>query len=474
MMAATNTLTLKVLLLENNPADAMYTQQVLKKENNRIEFFCATNKREYIWALNKFFPDIILFENCLPEFTATDALEIYNEHNPPFILVTGNLSEEQAINIVKKGADDYILKNRMARLSLAIESALKNHKVKNDLRNYNYLLNQAVIVSVMDKDGLIIDVNESFCELSGYEAAELIGRPHPVYRRYHSHAYFKKIWAIISSGKIWKGELHAKGKTNVDFWVETTIVPFLNDRKEVYQYVTVSKNITERKKLQARIAAQQQDQKLKLAATILSVQEKERNYVGQELHDNINQILVGIKLLLSSLMKGSGDVEEFIGLCHDKIGTAIEENRRIARVLITPAFEEDNLLEQLESLFDSMLTVAGIHVHMNHAFFDESSMNKNQKLAIYRVAQEQCTNIIKYAGASNVFVQISTAERLFTMTISDDGNGIKENQKIKGIGLRNIAFRMATFKGNSRIISSPHEGFTLEIEMPLKKEAVHH
>jgi two-component system, NarL family, sensor histidine kinase UhpB len=472
-MAAT-TLTLKVLMLENNPADAIHIQQVLKDENSRIEFFCATNKREYTWALNKFFPDIILFENCLPNFTATEALEIYNEHNPPFILVTGILSEEQAIRIVKKGADDYILKNGLARLPLAIEAAIKKHELKNELRNYNYLLNQAVIVSVMDTNGLIIDVNESFCELSGYEATELIGRPHPVYKRYHPTSYFKKIWTTISNGKIWKGELHAKGKTNDDFWVDTTIVPFLDHRKEVYQYVTVSKNVTERKKLQARIAAQHHDQKLKLAATILSVQEKERNYVGQELHDNINQILVGIKILLSSIIKGTGDSEEFIKLCHDKVGTAIEENRKIARVLITPAFEEDSLLEQLNALFDSMLTVAGINVHMDPLFFNETLLDKNQKLAIYRVAQEQCTNIIKYAHASNVFVQITTAEKTFSMSMSDDGAGIKESQKIKGIGLRNIAFRMATFKGSSRIISSPHEGFTLEIEMPLKREAVHH
>ena len=466
-------LTVRILMLENSPSDVKYIQQLLIQENNNLEFFCAVDKKSCLEGIINFAPDIILFENCIPQFSAAEALQLLQKArvNIPFILVTGILSEAEAIDLVKQGADDYILKKSMARLPLAVEAAIKHRNTAKEAGNLKYALNQAAIISVMDQAGLITDVNEHFCNMSGFTASELIGKPHQLYNsgRY-SKIYFSQLWAILREGKVWKGELHGKGNLGTEFWVDTTIVPFLDNKNQPCQYIAISKDITARKKLQAKILNQQKDQKLKIAATALEAQEKERNHIGQELHDNINQILVGIKILLAAMMKGQRTGAEFLKMCYENIGVAIEENRKIARILITPAFAEDNLLEQLIRLFDSMLAITGLTIHKDTHGFNEVLLSRDQKLAIYRVAQEQCTNIVKYAAAKNVFISISTLQGVFNMTIEDDGIGIKDPQVAKGVGLRNIAFRMAAFNGSSHTSSLPGVGFTLKIEIPLKKE----
>ena len=109
-------------MLEDSEADAEIVQRLLKKQHQDFEFMLAMDKNSYLRALDVFQPDVILADNSLPQFNATEALEIINQRAAgiAFILVTGTVSEEFAANITKLGADDYILKDRLARLPAAI------------------------------------------------------------------------------------------------------------------------------------------------------------------------------------------------------------------------------------------------------------------------------------------------------------------------------------------------------------------
>ncbi|HEY5405645.1 MAG TPA: response regulator, partial [Ginsengibacter sp.] len=127
---------LKILILEDNDADAILIQRLLKKENSHYEFSLAMNKTVYVKALTEFQPDIVLSDNALPQFDATEALQILQQRLPnvPFILVTGTVTEEFAVNIIKLGADDYLLKDRLMRLPEAIKSALKQKETEKEKR----------------------------------------------------------------------------------------------------------------------------------------------------------------------------------------------------------------------------------------------------------------------------------------------------------------------------------------------------
>ncbi|MEP6582854.1 MAG: ATP-binding protein [Ginsengibacter sp.] len=117
---------LKILLLEDSPADAEMIQRLLRKESLQFESHLVMTKDAYLQALDEFKPDLILSDNSMPQFSASEALEIIRTRsiNIPFILVTGTVSDEFAANIIKSGADDYILKDRLIRLPAAISSAL--------------------------------------------------------------------------------------------------------------------------------------------------------------------------------------------------------------------------------------------------------------------------------------------------------------------------------------------------------------
>ena len=125
---------LKILLLEDSAEDAEMIQRLLAKEDNNFECNLAMNKGQFLKALDQFVPDIILSDNSLPQFSAIEALKIVRERSLyiPFILVTGTVSEEFAATIIKQGADDYILKDRLSRLPNAIQVSFKQRQIERE------------------------------------------------------------------------------------------------------------------------------------------------------------------------------------------------------------------------------------------------------------------------------------------------------------------------------------------------------
>jgi len=123
---------LKILMLEDSEDDAGLVSLALERDDIPFEFKRVETKKDYVHSIDNFQPDVILSDHSLPQFNSIDALKIYNEKELeiPFILVTGSVSEEFAVNIIKQGADDYILKNNLTRLSSAIYSALSKHQAE--------------------------------------------------------------------------------------------------------------------------------------------------------------------------------------------------------------------------------------------------------------------------------------------------------------------------------------------------------
>jgi signal transduction histidine kinase len=118
-------------------------------------------------------------------------------------------------------------------------------------------------------------------------------------------------------------------------------------------------------------------------------------------------------------------------------------------------------------LTDDMLKRAGIYVITDTTGFREELLDDEQRLAIYRAAQEQYTNIIKHAEAGFVYILLSTTGDNFKMLIFDNGKGQAEGAKTPGIGLRNMRGRLGLLNGTAKVEASPGTGFTLEIVIPL-------
>ncbi len=123
-----------------------------------------------------------------------------------------------------------------------------------DVSDYRYALDESSIVDVSDEKGLIKYINNNYQKISQYTIDELEGDNHGLVNSgYHSKEFMHELWETISSGKIWKNEIKNKAKDGTFYWVATTIVPFLNEEKKPYQYVAISIDITEQKRIASEL-----------------------------------------------------------------------------------------------------------------------------------------------------------------------------------------------------------------------------
>lgn len=225
------------------------------------------------------------------------------------------------------------------------------------------------------------------------------------------------------------------------------------------------RDISERKELQQQLIKQEKKIARAITATAIDAQEKERNVIGQELHDNINQLLAGTKLLLQTIKANPEKHTKYINMCIDAVNQAMNENRRIAHEMVTPFLNQETFVELIYKIGNNMLAIVGIEVDIELNNFDETLLNEKQKLTLYRIVQEQCTNIVKYADASKVVFSLESNDESVHLTISDNGKGMTAEAAHEGIGLKNIASRLSVYNGTMDIVTSPGNGFMLSVEL---------
>jgi PAS domain S-box-containing protein len=184
------TKTLRILLVEDNEDDAGMVNHLLKKSNLVFTMKIVSTKPDFNKFLEEYWPDIIISDHSLPNFSSLEALRLTKKKNPmlPFILVTGTVSEEFAAEIIREGADDYILKGNMKRLPTAVENALNQKRIENERNIAIELLrkseehfrklieNSSDIFAIISMGKTVGYISPSSYKTLGYKPKELVGK----------------------------------------------------------------------------------------------------------------------------------------------------------------------------------------------------------------------------------------------------------------------------------------------------------
>ncbi|ACK69536.1 diguanylate cyclase/phosphodiesterase with PAS/PAC sensor(s) [Gloeothece citriformis PCC 7424] len=291
------------------------------------------------------------------------------------------------------------------------QAEVQKNKLLKDLTDLKLALDQSAIVAVTNSQGIITAVNDQFCQISGYSKEELIGKTHRIINSgYHSKKFFQQLWATISQGKIWRGEICNRSKTGQFYWVATTIVPFLNQNNQPFQYFAIRFDITQRKLAEKRLRHEVlHDSLTGLPNRTLLIQRLEQvrhrakrkaNYCFallfidldrfKNINDNLghpigDRVLITIASRLQECVRSLDTVarlggDEFIILLDE-----LEEEKeifkiieRIEKQLTTPMVIEGQTLS----------LTASIGIAFNDTNLSNSDLLRNADLAMYRVKNE--------------------------------------------------------------------------------------
>lgn len=249
----------RVVIVDDDPL--LLQVQAMQLEAAGMEVKSLDDVRSIFTTLDQFKPDVLILDVYMPTATGPELASIIREREAylslPIIFLSAESDLQQQLLALNLGGDDFLVKPVQsehlisavtARAKRARQVATLEARLRNSLyeREREHLaVNQHAIVSVADKHGNIIDVNEKFCEISGYDRSELIGQNHRIVKSgEHPAEFYQQLWRTISQGHIWQGVICNRAKDGSLYWVESSITPFLDAAGKPYQYVSIRTDIT--------------------------------------------------------------------------------------------------------------------------------------------------------------------------------------------------------------------------------------
>jgi len=233
--------------------------------------------------------------------------------------------------------------------------------------------------------------------------------------------------------------------------------------------IGVIHDISEMQKLEATLDREIRVNKSQTAEAVVEAKETERSDIGKELHDNVNQLLGASMLYLDMARKDIKNGEIYLIHSSEYTFTAIEEIRKLTKGLMTDTIKDFGLCAAIEHIArDTMETYpVKIHCKLEHSL--ERTMSDKFKTNAFRIVQEQLTNILKHASASDIHITTSESTRKFILSVADNGIGFDNTKKMNrsGIGLSNIISRAELYGGTARFITEPGNVCKLIITFPV-------
>ena len=377
-----------------------------------------------------------------------------------------------------------------ARRPLDADAALQ--QTLKELADIKFALDQSTIIAITDQRGVINYVNDEFCRISKFSREELLGQDHRIINSgFHPKDFIRELWTTIAGGKVWKGELRNKARDGSIYWVDTTIVPFLDDNGKPYQYVAIRHDITQLKLAEERV--RQQELELKRAAQLSLIGELAAG-LAHEIKNPLAGIQGAVDILIRRRTANDPEREALEGVRHQVKRIDATVRALLDRARPRPAHRVPSSLTELarravavaQSQTSNSPTAGGIKIELESPSEDivvplDPAQMEDALLNLLINAVEA----VNANGEIGVKIYASTGdggdEEEAIIEVSDNGRGISEedlarifnpffttSNKGTGLGLPAVRRIVRAHGGRVEARSVIGQGSTFLIHLPIE------
>ena len=485
---------LRVLLVEDSPDDAELVLQELIRAGLQPDLRRVDSAAGIIEALAHQSWDIAISDYNLPGFSGGEALELVRQHSSyiPFIVVSGRIGEEEAVAMMKAGADDYVMKDRLIRLVPAMERSLREGYNRLQARMAQLALRESeaqfkAIVSNMPgmvfqlefkEDGrpAFTYVSDGCQPLLGFSAEQLRRSAAAFLDRIQPEDLSSCMASMQAARRRrtdwnWEGRIRLAA-TNEVKWVDLRSRSRLHDDASACWDGFVF-NITQNKMADLEIR-RSRSELARLSAHVEIVKEYERARIAREIHDDLGGTLTAIKIMLLRVAQGlAPDATQALQRLHateSLVDSAMDVARRIASELrpgildlgIVAAIEWQAAEFSKRMDMDCQLTCATKEIPLDNRI----------SIAVFRTFQEALTNIAKHAGATRVEVELEADADSVQLQVHDNGRGIASEDLTKphAFGVLGMRERARNLGGDAGVRRT-RTGTAVKLRLPRKAPA---
>ncbi len=482
----------KILMVDDR-AENLFALEVILSGQNYLCVKAGSGNEALKILLHQQDFAIILLDVQMPGMDGFETAELIREieklKHVPIIFLTASMdSPVHIFNGYKAGAVDYMIKPfspeiLKAKVAVFIDLYKKTHellaqadqmktlnsdvtaqkrieenlkKSLKEISDYKYALDESSIVAITDQEGIIKYANDNFCKISKYSRKELIGQNHRIINSgYHPKEFIRDLWAVIASGKIWKGEMKNKAKDGTIYWVNSTIIPFLNEHGKPYQYMAIRTDITEQKRIESELTrakifaeqaagiADEAKSKAESAAQIAedAVKAKQQflSNMSHEIRTPMNAIIGFTKVLLkTNLNKKQEEYLNAIKVSGDTLIVLINDILDLAKVdagkmtFEHAPFKLTVSISAMLHLFETKIQEKNLELIKE---YDNSipEVLIGDSVRLHQIILNLVSNAVKFTTKGKITVSVLLLKEdedkaVIEFTVTDTGIGIAENK----------------------------------------------
>jgi PAS domain S-box-containing protein len=480
---------LRVLFVEDDRDDLELSMRELRSAGWELDWKHVDTTDALRAALAEHRWDVVVCDYRLGPFEAPEALRIVREVDidVPFIVVSGTVGEEIAAELMRLGAQDFVMKTNYQRLVPAIIRELdqadhrrRNRDAQEAVRvsefRFRHIIDAALdAVIAMDADGNVTEWNMRAESMFGWTRAEVVGtqlsalivpEENREAHRIGMERFLKTGVGPILGERI---ELSALRRDGTELPVELTVTVLSEgDRPTFSAFV---RDMTQRHEAEAEIRAslealqRSERERRNLVQQLVRASEEERARLAGDVHDDSVQAMTAVGMRLETLKRRLDDHDRVLEVdqLQTTVSDAVSRLRRLLFELRPPALDQHGVAAALRELLDRL----DVRSRLDASGFEEPP--DELRTILYRVAQESLANVRKHAAASSVTVALESDPTGWRVRVTDDGAGFTPDDDRSDpthMGLASMRERAEMGAGTCSVTSSPGAGTTVEVFLP--------